>query len=82
MPTIDIINGIYINIYNGDHNPPHIHALYNEYEIRINIKTGKLLTGGSMPNGQLKKIAKWLENPTNKENALKIFKALNPSLRS
>jgi hypothetical protein len=33
MPTIDNFNGIKINVYNGDHRPPHIHAIYNEFEI-------------------------------------------------
>lgn len=82
MPTIDTIDGIDINVYNGDHNPPHIHAIYNEYEVRINIKTGKQLTGGSMPNAQLRKIERWLEDGENRGDALAIFKTLNPGLRN
>lgn len=39
MPTVEIVNGIKISIYNGDHRPPHIHAKYNEYEILIEIET-------------------------------------------
>ena len=79
MPTIDIIDGIDINIYNGDHNPPHIHAVYNEYQVRININTGKPLLGGTMPNVQLRKIDTWLAE--NRTTALIIFKTLNPGLR-
>jgi len=82
MPTIEIIDGISINIYNGDHNPPHLHAIYNEYEIRINIKTAIRLPGGEMPNVQFKKIEKWILTKSNQEMALEIFKMLNPQLRA
>lgn len=81
-PTIDTIDGIDINVYNGDHNPPHIHAVYNEYEIRINIRTGKQLAGGAMPNAQLRKIQRWLESENNRSEALIMFKAMNPGLRN
>jgi len=37
MPTINEFNGIKINIYSDDHRPPHIHAIYNEYEVLIEI---------------------------------------------
>ncbi len=40
MPNIDSIDSIKINVYNGDHRSPHIHAIYNEYEILIEIETG------------------------------------------
>lgn len=82
MPTIDIIDGININIYNGDHNPPHIHAIYGEYEIRINIKTGKPMKGGMMPITQMRKIEGWLKDSENYDMALRVFKTLNRSLRS
>lgn len=49
MPTIDVINGIKINIYNGDHRPPHIHAIYNEYEILVVIDTSQIYAG-NLPN--------------------------------
>jgi hypothetical protein len=39
MPTIDQKKGIKINVFNGDHRPPHIHAVYNEYEVLILIET-------------------------------------------
>ena len=75
MPTIDTLDGIDINVYSGDHNPPHIHAVYNEHEVRIDLKTGKPLIGGTMPIAQLRKINKWLR--LNMELALTVFKALN-----
>lgn len=78
MPTIDIINGIKINIYNGEHRPPHIHAVYNEYEILVVIETGETYSG-NLPNKQRKKVFDWLAG--NNDWALEIFYELNPSLK-
>jgi len=47
MPKIDEFNGIKIYIYNGDHRPPHIHAIYNEFEVLLTIKTGEIYAGVS-----------------------------------
>jgi hypothetical protein len=43
---------------NGQHNKPHIHAYYNEYEASIGID-GELLAG-SLPVKQLKLVEAWL----------------------
>lgn len=32
MPTVSMFYGILIRMYYDDHNPPHFHAFYNEYE--------------------------------------------------
>lgn len=42
MPTIDSFDGIKICIYGGDHRPLHFHAIYNEYEIVIEIENGNI----------------------------------------
>lgn len=78
MPNIDAIDGIKINIYNGDHVPPHIHAIYNKYEVLIEIITRDVYAG-YLPNKQLKKAKMWLME--NKEEALDIFNELNSNLR-
>ncbi|MDO8812117.1 MAG: DUF4160 domain-containing protein [Gallionella sp.] len=40
MPTISQFFWILIHMYiRGEHNPPHFHALYAEYEARIDIQT-------------------------------------------
>jgi hypothetical protein len=36
MPTISRFYGILIQMYFGDHLPPHFHALYAEFEAVIN----------------------------------------------
>ena len=45
MPTIKIIDSIKILIYFNDHLPPHFHAVYNEYEVLIEIKSLAIYAG-------------------------------------
>ena len=78
MPKVDTINGIKIYLYNGDHRPPHIHAIYNEFEILIVIETENIYAG-NMPSRQLKQVFDWLAGNT--DWALQIFYELNPELK-
>jgi len=41
--------GIVIAMYFKDHNPPHFHVLYNEYDAEIEIKTLAILEGELPP---------------------------------
>jgi hypothetical protein len=41
MPEISRFLGIVIAMYYRDHAPPHFHAIYGEYEVTIQIATGK-----------------------------------------
>jgi len=77
MPNFDSFNGIKVNIYNGDHLPPHIHVLYGADEVLLEIETG-IIYAGWLPAKQLKKAREWLAN--NKDNAAQSFKLLNPQL--
>jgi hypothetical protein len=45
MPRISYFYGILIYMYPDDHNPPHFHAKYNEFEEFITIKDLALLEG-------------------------------------
>ena len=45
MPNFDSFDGIKINIYNGDHLPPHIHALYGDDEVLLVIETIAIYAG-------------------------------------
>lgn len=78
LPTVDTIDGIKIDCYSTDHLPPHIHAIYNEYEALIEIKTQNIYTG-SLPSKQLKKAKLYVL--TNEEDLLEIFYTLNERLR-
>ena len=60
MPLIKIIESIKIYIYLRDHNPPHFHVIYAEYEELIDIRTMTTYAGG-IPSKQRKKVIKWAE---------------------
>ena len=45
MPTISIFYGIKIFINPKDHNPPHFHVKYAEFEAQVCIKDGQILAG-------------------------------------
>ncbi len=45
MPCIDTIKGVKIYIYSNDHVPPHIHAIYGEYEALISIRQVEIIKG-------------------------------------
>jgi len=58
LPIISIFFGIVIRLYHKDHNPPHFHAIYGEYEIIVEIKSGKVLAG-RFPNKALSLVEEW-----------------------
>ena len=45
MPEISRFLGIVIAMYYRDHNPPHFHATYGKYEVRVRIDTGEIISG-------------------------------------
>ena len=47
MPVLSRFYGIVIRMYflQNEHNPPHIHAIYNEDVAAIDFMTGKVLEG-------------------------------------
>ena len=57
MPTVSMFYGILIRMYYDDHNPPHFHAFYNEYEAMFDFN-GNLLDG-KFPNKELKLVEAW-----------------------
>lgn len=52
MPTLSMFFGILIRMYYDDHNPPHFHAIYNDYEATFTFD-GKVLNG-KLPKKELK----------------------------
>lgn len=62
MPTISRFSGILIRMYfvDSEHNPPHVHAIYNEYMASFDLQTLEI-TKGDMPDTEKKKIRKWLK---------------------
>jgi hypothetical protein len=62
MPTISMFFGIIIRMYYApkEHNPPHIHAYYQDQVAKISIQDCELMEG-QMPLRQLRLIQAWIE---------------------
>ncbi|MDX1507288.1 MAG: DUF4160 domain-containing protein [Woeseiaceae bacterium] len=60
MPEISRFFGIVIAMYYNDHPPPHFHARYGEFEIRVEIETGDVMSG-EMPKRQEGLVLEWLD---------------------
>ncbi len=60
MPEISRFFGIIIAMYYDDHNPPHFHARYGEYEAVIRIDDFAVLEGG-LPPRALGLVMEWAE---------------------
>lgn len=73
MPTFYVFDGIRICLYFYDHNPPHFHAFYAEFEVLVEIST-KSVMQGEMPKKQLKKVLDFANH--NEEELLEIWNEL------
>jgi hypothetical protein len=67
MPEISRFFGIIIYIFYDEHNPPHFHAEYGEFEITVNIESG--ITKGKFPEKELRAVLDWYD--LHKEELLK-----------
>lgn len=59
-PRISEFFGITIYMYYEDHNPPHFHVRYNEFECLIDIQSMKILEG-KLPKKIEKLVLAWTE---------------------
>jgi len=60
VPRLSEFYGIVIYMYFSDHEPPHFHALYAEFEAQIRIADGTVLTG-ELPRTAARLVTQWLE---------------------
>ena len=63
MPIISMFYGIIIRMFlidNKNHNLPHIHAKYAEFEASVSIAEGEILAG-ELPRKQLRLVQAWIE---------------------
>lgn len=58
MPQISRFFGIIIAMYFDEHNPPHFHAIYQEYEAEMTIQELKILNG-NLPPRALGLVIEW-----------------------
>lgn len=61
MPVLSRFYGIIIRMYflQSEHNPPHIHAIYNEDVAAIDFMTGEVLDG-SLPPKAMELVREWI----------------------
>ena len=62
MPVLSRFYGIIIRMYflQKEHNPPHIHAIYNEDMAAIDLMTGNVLEG-YLPPKALSLVREWID---------------------
>ena len=60
VPRISAFYGIVITMYYRDHNPPHFHAVYGEYQAQIVISTLELLSG-ELPARASRLVREWAD---------------------
>jgi hypothetical protein len=82
MPQISYFLGVIIRMFYRDHNPPHFHAIYGDYEALIDIQKNEIISG-TLPPRVLGLVVEWTalhqdelmtnwERSKNKEELLKI----------
>lgn len=59
MPVICRFLGIAISIVYRDHEPPHFHAIYGDYEVTVAIRDG--VVTGRFPPRALRHVLEWGE---------------------
>ncbi len=57
MPELSRFLGIIIAMYYRDHGPAHFHAVYGDFEVTVEIESGKV--NGSFPPRALTHVQEW-----------------------
>jgi len=78
MPCIKRIDANKVYIYLRDHNPPHFHVIYAEYEELITIRSLENYNG-NIPKAQRKKVIDWAES--NQDYLIEKWNEFNPNNR-
>jgi len=58
MPQISYFLGVIIRMFYRDHNPPHFHAIYGNFEAIIDIEKNEII-GGHLPPRVLGIVTEW-----------------------
>ena len=59
MPTLSEFFGLTIRMYYNDHNPPHVHVYYGEFEAILKISLFEVLAG-SLPRRAMLLAVEWV----------------------
>ena len=60
MPEISLFYGLRITMNWNEHNPPHFHVEFAEYNAAVDIQKAQIFRG-ILPNKQLKLVLAWCE---------------------
>lgn len=58
MPTVAYVFGMKVQLFYGDHDPPHFHVEYGEHRARVSIATLTLLDG-ALPTRKKRRLLAW-----------------------
>jgi hypothetical protein len=59
VPEISRFLGIVIAMYYREHGPAHFHAIYGDFEVTVEIETGRI--NGTFPKRAQSHVLEWLE---------------------
>ena len=59
MPELSRFLGIVIAMYYRDHGPAHFHAIYGDFEITVEIESGRI--NGEFPKRAMTHVLEWKE---------------------
>ena len=59
MPELSRFLGIVVAMYYRDHGPAHFHAIYGEFEVTVEVESGKI--NGQFPKRALAHVQEWRE---------------------
>ncbi len=83
MPELSRFLGIVIFMNFNDHNPPHFHAKYGDFQMTVEIESG--IVNGTFPKRALSLVLEWYEqhkiellDDWNSMKATGEFKKINP----
>jgi len=77
MPTVHKIGSVKIDVYPNDHLPPHFHALYQDHEILVEIRTLETYAG-SLPPRQYREVIDWASQEGIQVKLEAMYKRFNP----
>jgi len=60
VPIIAVFNGIIIQMFFEDHDPPHVHAIYSGGKALVGIGDGEIFLG-MLPRKQAKLVKSWVK---------------------
>ena len=58
MPQISYFLGVIIRMFYREHNPPHFHAFYGDYEALVDIQKNEIISG-NLPPRVLGLVVEW-----------------------